>query len=138
MTKTPDLESDKINLPPNLPSNLPVVFSGNEKTVRDGFWPKMTKVLARIPFAENAVASWYCAFDPKTPLRVKGILLAALAYFIMPIDVVPDLLVGIGFTDDMAVLATAISLIRSHIKDEHYEAARGKIEALKQGQNSGG
>lgn len=123
MTKAPDLENESVN--------LPVVISGNEKTVREGFWPKMAKVLARIPFAENAVASWYCAFDPQTPLRVKGILLAALAYFVMPIDVVPDFLVGIGFTDDMAVLATAISLIKSHIKDEHFEAARVKLAALK-------
>ena len=123
MRRTPDIENEEIN--------LPVVVSGNEKTVRVGFWPKMAKVLARIPFAENAVAAWYCAFDPATPARVKGILLAALAYFIMPIDVVPDLLIGIGFTDDMAVLATAIGLIKSHIKEEHYEAAREKLLELK-------
>jgi len=123
MTKTPDLENQEIN--------LPATITSNEKIVRDGFWPKMTRVLARIPFAENAVAAWYCAFDPLTPLRVKGILLAALAYFIMPIDVIPDLFIGIGFSDDMAVLATAISLIRSHMSDEHYEAARAKLEELK-------
>ena len=123
MTKIPDLENEEIN--------FPAVVSGNEKTVRDGFWPKMAKFLVRVPFAENAVAAWYCAFDPQTPLRVKGILLAALAYFVMPIDVIPDFLAGIGFTDDMAVLATAISLIRSHVKDEHFEAARRKIEELK-------
>ncbi len=125
MTKVPDLENETIN--------LPATVSGNEKTVREGFWPKMAKVLARIPFAENAVAAWYCAFDPKTPLRVKGILLAALAYFVMPIDVVPDLLIGIGFTDDMAVLATAIGLIKSHIKDEHYAAAKEKLAELRSG-----
>jgi len=124
MTKVPDLEDQRIN--------LPATVMTNEKTVRDGFWPKLTKVLARIPFAENAVAAWYCAFDPVTPLRVKGILLAALAYFIMPIDVIPDFMIGIGFTDDMAVLATAISLIRSHITDEHYQAARAKLEDLKE------
>ncbi|HFC05411.1 MAG TPA: DUF1232 domain-containing protein [Rhizobiales bacterium] len=123
MTKVPDLENETVN--------LPATVSGNEKTVREGFWPKMARVLARIPFADNAVAAWYCAFDPKTPLRVKGILLAALAYFVMPVDVIPDFLVGIGFTDDMAVLATAISLIKNHIKDEHYEAAREKLAELR-------
>lgn len=123
MTKVPELDGETVN--------LPVVVAGNEKTVREGFWPKMAKVLARIPFAENAVAAWYCAFDPNTPLRVKGILLAALAYFVMPIDVIPDLLIGIGFTDDMAVLATAIGLIKSHIKDEHYEVARAKLVELR-------
>ena len=122
MNKTPDLDSEEIN--------FPIVISSNEKTVRGGFWSKLAKVLARIPFAENAVAAWYCAFDPKTPTRVKGILLAALAYFVMPIDFVPDLLIGIGFTDDMAVLATAISLIKSHMKDDHYEKAREKLLEL--------
>jgi len=127
MNKTPDLDSEEIS--------FPVVISSNEKTVRGGFWPKLAKVLARIPFAENAVAAWYCAFDPKTPTRVKGILLAALAYFIMPVDLVPDLLIGIGFTDDMAVLATAIGLIKSHMKEEHYEKAREKLLELERSGN---
>lgn len=122
-TKAPD-HSD-------LETSLPATVVRNEKTVREGFWPKMQKVMAKIPFAENAIAAWYCAFDPATPVRAKAILLAALAYFIMPIDVVPDFLVGLGFTDDMAVLATAIGLIRSHLKDEHYVAAREKLEDLK-------
>ena len=123
MSNTPDLEKETVN--------LPATISGNEKTVRNGFWPKMTKVLARIPFADNAVAAYYCAFDPQTPTRVRAILLAALAYFIMPIDVVPDMLVGIGFTDDMAVLATAYSLINKHIKQEHFDKAREKLAELK-------
>ena len=60
-----------------------MVITGDEETVRDGFWPKLAKVLANIPFAEDAVAAYYCAFDSRTPLRVKGTLLAALVYFIM-------------------------------------------------------
>ena len=122
MTKVPDLKDDAIN--------LPVVVSQNEDTVRSGFWPKIAKVLAKIPFAEKAIAAYYCAFDPKTPARAKGILLAALAYFIMPIDVIPDFLAGLGFTDDMAVLATAISMISKHMTDEHFEKAREKLKEL--------
>lgn len=124
MADTPDLRDEEITLPATL--------SRNEETVRNGFWPKLQKVLARVPFAENAIAAWYCAFDPATPVRVKAILLAALAYFIMPLDAIPDMLVGLGFTDDMAVLATAISLIRSHLKDEHFIAARRKLAELRQ------
>jgi uncharacterized membrane protein YkvA (DUF1232 family) len=123
MSNTPDLKNETVN--------LPATVSRNEKTVRKGFWPKMTKVLARIPFADNAVAAYYCAFDPQTPTRVRAILLAALAYFIMPIDVVPDMLIGIGFTDDMAVLATAYGLINKHIKQEHFDKAREKLAELK-------
>ena len=74
---------------------------------------------------------FYCAFDPATPLKVKGILLGALAYFIMPIDVIPDVLLGLGFTDDMAVLYTAISMIRSHMTQAHRDKAKETLEKLK-------
>ena len=122
MTKVPDLKDDTIN--------LPAVVSQNENTVRSRFWPKIIKVLAKIPFAEKAIAAYYCALDPKTPPRAKAILLAALAYFIMPIDVIPDFLAGLGFTDDMAVLATAISLIKTHMTDEHLEKAQVRLKEL--------
>ena len=84
-----------------------MVITRDEETVRDGFWPKLAKVLANIPFAEDAVAAYYCAFDSRTPLRVKGILLAALVYFIMPADIIPDFLLGLGFTDDLSGLSPA-------------------------------
>ena len=53
----------------------------------------------------------------------SGILLAALAYFVMPVDTIPDIFAVVGFTDDIAVLTAAIAMIRGHIKDGHYEAA---------------
>lgn len=105
--------------------------TSNEASVVKDFWPKLKKSLASIPFAEEVVASYYCAFDPATPLKVKGILLAALAYFIMPIDVIPDFILGLGFTDDMAVLYTAISLIRSHMTQAHRDKAKVTLEKLR-------
>jgi uncharacterized membrane protein YkvA (DUF1232 family) len=112
-------------------ASLPMVIARNEETVRSRFWPKLARVLASVPFAEEAVAAYYCAFDRQTPLKVKGILLAALAYFVMPIDAIPDILLGLGFTDDMAVLFTAISMIRSHMKPEHREKARDALDKLR-------
>ncbi len=111
------------------------VFTGhdNASTVREGFWPKMGKVLARIPFAEEVLAAWYCAFDAATPRRVKTMLLAALAYFIMPIDLIPDMLPGLGFTDDLTVLLTTIGLIRSHMTQRHRDLAREALQALREG-----
>ena len=106
-----------------------------EQQVRDGFWPKLARVLANVPFAETVVAAYYCAFDPATPLKVKGILLAALAYFILPLDVVPDFILGLGFTDDMAVLFTAVNLIRSHMTEAHRDKAREALDRLRQGQS---
>jgi uncharacterized membrane protein YkvA (DUF1232 family) len=94
-----------------------------EQEVRTKFWPKMKRVMRKVPFARDAAAAYYCATDSKTPLRARGILLAALGYFILPIDVVPDVFAVIGFTDDIAVLTAALAMIRSHIKMEHYDAA---------------
>jgi uncharacterized membrane protein YkvA (DUF1232 family) len=105
--------------------------TSNEAAIARDFWPKLKRSLARIPFAEDVLAAFYCAFDPVTPLKVKGILLAALAYFIMPLDVIPDVLLGLGFTDDMAVLYTAISMIRSHMTQAHRDRAKQTLEKLK-------
>jgi uncharacterized membrane protein YkvA (DUF1232 family) len=89
--------------------------------------------LPAFPKADEVVAAYYAAFDANTPFRTKAMLLAALAYFVMPIDVVPDFILGLGFTDDMTVLLTAFGLIRSNVTEEHREKARATVEALRRG-----
>lgn len=96
----------------------------DEETVRRGFWPKARRFAARLPFAEDLLAAYYCAFDRNTPLQVKAALLGALAYFVLPFDVMPDVMPMLGFADDAAVLATALRLVASHLRPEHREAAR--------------
>ncbi|MBZ0161530.1 MAG: DUF1232 domain-containing protein [Notoacmeibacter sp.] len=95
-----------------------------EKRVRERFWQTVRKAVRQIPMMEDVVAGYYCALDPRTPLRARGILLAALAYFVLPLDAVPDFLAGIGFTDDLAVLTAAIAAIRSNITPAHRQAAK--------------
>jgi uncharacterized membrane protein YkvA (DUF1232 family) len=112
---------------------LPAVVARNERTVREGFWRKLARHLAAVPFAEEAVAAFNCAFDPATPLKAKAILVAALAYFIMPVDLVPDFIAGLGFTDDLTVIAVAVGLVRQHITPRHVAAARATIARLKSG-----
>ena len=80
-----------------------------------------------IPFTEDLLAAYYCAFDRNTPLQVKATLVAALAYFVLPVDAIPDMLPVIGFTDDAAVLAIAINLVASHILPAHRDAARKRL-----------
>ncbi|GEC16855.1 hypothetical protein NWI01_27470 [Nitrobacter winogradskyi] len=98
--------------------------------VRRRFWGKLKRVVAHVPFAEDLLAAYYCAFDKQTPRHVQASLLGAIAYFIIPLDFVPDMLPVLGFTDDAAVLATAIRIVAAHITPEHREAARA---ALKRG-----
>jgi uncharacterized membrane protein YkvA (DUF1232 family) len=96
----------------------------SEEEVRQRFWPKVKRVIARIPFADDLVAAYYCAIDSRTPLRVRGVLMAALGYFILPTDLVPDFIVALGFSDDATVLATTLAVVGSHIKPRHRERAR--------------
>jgi uncharacterized membrane protein YkvA (DUF1232 family) len=96
--------------------------------VRRSFWGKARRVASNLPFAEDLLAAYYCAFDQQTPLQVKAALVGALAYFVMPFDFVPDFMPFLGYTDDAAVLAAAIKLVASHITDDHREAARRTIE----------
>jgi uncharacterized membrane protein YkvA (DUF1232 family) len=105
-------------------------FKSDEREVRRGFWRKLRRVAARLPFAEDLVAAHYCAFDRQTPLRVKAAFVGALAYFVLPTDAIPDVLPVIGYADDAAVLAAAIKLFASHITPDHHEAARRALERL--------
>jgi len=119
--KSPPLELDAPKFA------LPAVMARNEKAVRDGFWKKLAKFAGRVPFAEDAAAAWFCARDPKTPTRVKATLLAALAYFVLPTDMIPDFITGLGFTDDATVLMAAIGLVSTHLTPEHRKAARAAL-----------
>jgi len=103
-------------------------FARDEETVRRGFWQKARRVAARLPFAEDLLAAWYCAFDRDTPVQVKAALVGALAYFVLPFDAIPDVMPMLGFADDAAVLATALRLVASHMRPEHRAAAKRAIE----------
>jgi len=84
----------------------------------------LRRLARRIPFAEDALALYYCARDPMTETRIKLIILAALAYFVMPVDMIPDVLPLVGFGDDAAVLAAAVTAVRTSITDLHRRKAR--------------
>ncbi len=101
-----------------------------EARVRRGFWRTVRRAAKYVPFMDDVVAAYFCAIDPKTPMRPKGVLLAALAYFVLPFDVIPDVLLGFGFTDDIAVLTAAIASIRQHIKPAHRQAAARALSEL--------
>jgi uncharacterized membrane protein YkvA (DUF1232 family) len=105
---------------------------GNEERVQREFWAKARRVAARLPFAEDLLAAYYCAFDQRTPLQVKVTLVGALAYFVLPFDFVPDVLPFIGFGDDAAVLITAIRMVGAHMLPEHRIAARAALDRLRE------
>jgi uncharacterized membrane protein YkvA (DUF1232 family) len=112
-------------------ANLAASVMRNQRIVERGFWQKLLKFAGHIPFAGDAAAAYFCAMDPATPSKVKAILLAALAYFVMPADAIPDFLAGFGFTDDAAVLAMTAGLVARHITPGHREKARIALDLPK-------
>ena len=100
----------------------------DEALVQRSFWDKLRKTLGRIPFMEDALAAYYCAMDKSTPLYVRAVLMGALAYFIVPTDVIPDFIAVFGFTDDAAVLAAAMAAVHTALKPAHYDAAKAFLD----------
>lgn len=117
-------------IPSNPEAQAPAVVARNRARVERRFWDKLKRSVGRIPFLEDAVSAYYCAFDPATPRPVKAMLLAALAYFVVPTDMVPDFVAGLGFTDDATVLFATVRMVAGSITDRHREEARRRLAML--------
>src|SRR6202040_4215035 len=107
--------------------HLPVVLCRNARIVEAGFWTRLLKIAGRIPFAEDIAAAWFCVIDPTTPGRVRGVVLAALAWFVLPASVMPEFLLILGLTDEVAVATIVVRMVRKHLKESHYVRARATL-----------
>ncbi len=109
---------------------------GKDETVKvpdeKTFWRKMTSSVKKLgeDFAVMGIKSWLAMTDSNTSVRHKAILGGALAYFVLPTDMVPDFLAGVGFTDDLAVLTLAANSVGKTITSEHEKQAREKFRSL--------
>jgi uncharacterized membrane protein YkvA (DUF1232 family) len=103
-------------------------FAERERKVRREFWQKIRRFAGQVPFVEDIVAGYYCALDPATPMRVRGMLLAAIAYFILPLDFIPDIVAGLGFADDAALVTAVLALVSAHIAPTHRAAAARALD----------
>lgn len=104
--------------------HLPARFVRHARVVEEQFWPTLLRLAGRIPFAEDLAAAYFCIVDPETPGRVRGVVLAALAWLVLPAAVMPEFLIAVGFTDEIAVAAIVVRMVRKHLKERHYVRAR--------------
>lgn len=119
-------------LPMLLPD--PERYTENEARVSGGFWNKIRRAARRIPFAAEAVAAWYCTRDPATPAHVKAVLVAALAYFVMPADALPDFLPGLGYLDDASVFWAVWRMLENYVTEDHRAHAAETLDAGQPGE----
>jgi uncharacterized membrane protein YkvA (DUF1232 family) len=103
----------------------------DEAGLRRRLWRKLLREAASLPFAEEVLTAHYCAFDHKTPIYAKAILVGAIVYFVVPDHLIPKYVSLIGLADDAAVIALAIKAVSAHIKPEHREAARRTLARLR-------
>jgi uncharacterized membrane protein YkvA (DUF1232 family) len=87
------------------------------------FGRTLRRALPYLPCAREAVAMYHCLLDPATPLRVKATIVGALLYFVAPLDAIPDALVPVGWTDDVAVLLAAWQVVQLWVTAEHLSRA---------------
>lgn len=95
----------------------------------ESFWKKVKssakKAGARV--LNPGLVLYHTLQDPKTPAWAKVIMVGALGYFILPLDVMPDFLPGVGYTDDLGTLIAAVDSCGVVIREEHRAAAKANL-----------
>ncbi len=97
------------------------------------FWAKVRSVAGRVPFTTEVVAAYFAMRDKHTPWRHKAILAGAIAYFVMPLDAIPDFILPMGYADDAAAITAAIAAASMSIQDVHRMQARRALGLVTEG-----
>jgi len=96
----------------------------------EAFRAKLLRFAAKAgrELVEKALQLFYALQSPTTPAWAKGVIIAALGYFICPVDAIPDFLPVIGFSDDLGIIIAALAAIAVHITPEMKTRARERVE----------
>lgn len=73
---------------------------------------------------------WYTFTAETTPFEHKVLIISALAYFILPLDLIPDSIPVVGFSDDLAALAAVERAVSSNITPEIRRRAENKLNSI--------
>ncbi len=92
-------------------------------------WRKLKKVARKMgrKAVYYVLVLYYVSRDPAVPTSLKLKVLGALGYFILPFDFIPDVIIGLGFTDDLAALAWALFTMRKYVTPEVERKARERL-----------
>jgi uncharacterized membrane protein YkvA (DUF1232 family) len=103
-----------------------------EEYSEEKFWDKVKQYGKKLgcETLRQALILFYVLWDPETPVEHKAIIIGALGYFILPVDLVPDFVAGLGFVDDVTVIAKALHTVAISIKDKHRQQAEEKLKEL--------
>jgi len=107
-----------------------MILASQKHYSSDGFWTKVKEVAkkAGTKVIYAALVLYYTATADSTPMAKKSIIYGALGYFILPIDLIPDVIPVVGFSDDLAALIAAATAVSSSITPAIKEEAKAKLE----------
>jgi uncharacterized membrane protein YkvA (DUF1232 family) len=93
-------------------------------------WNKITRFAkkAGIKLVYTALLLWFAYQRQETPKWAKRIILGVIAYFLSPIDMIPDLTPFLGFTDDLGILGMGLVAIAGYINEDVKVNARKKLQ----------
>jgi uncharacterized membrane protein YkvA (DUF1232 family) len=94
----------------------------------DRLWEKLRRFAraAGRTVVERALRLYYASQDPATPAWARRAIYAGLAYFILPLDLVPDLVPGVGYSDDAATLLLTLAAVSAYVSGDIKVRARAK------------
>lgn len=110
-------------------------MSNNDQSIftkeytEDGLWGKI-KIFAKVAgteVIEKVLQLYYALQSPETPIWAKSVIIGALGYFISPLDAIPDIIPVVGYTDDLGVLAAAVTTVATYITDDIKAKAKIKL-----------
>lgn len=98
----------------------------------DSFWDKIAGVLksAGLTLIYKALQLFYIMQRPECPMHIKAAIVATLGYFISPVDVIPDVIPVVGFSDDLMAIGAALVLAQMYVDEEVKRQARAKIDDI--------
>jgi uncharacterized membrane protein YkvA (DUF1232 family) len=102
----------------------------NEEYSDSSFWGKVKDfaLQAGQEVIEKALWLYYAAQRPDTPVWAKTTIYGALAYFISPIDAIPDITPVVGYADDLGAISAAILMVSAYINEDVKNQAKSKLQ----------
>lgn len=117
-----------------MPDNpqLPIRLSAPSWYSAPSFWRTLRKAAlsAGRKTLLTALTLFYCLQDRDTPAWAKGVIVGALGYLVLPVDLIPDMIPGVGYSDDWGALVAALGTVAAYIKEEHKTKAAEQVERL--------
>ena len=113
-------------------SSMGTKAPANEEISSSTFWRKLRGMVASAGQKTlfSSLVLFNCLRDRDTPAWARGVIVGALGYLILPSDLIPDILPGVGYSDDWSTIVVALGTVAAYIKETHKQRAIEQLHRL--------